>query len=453
MSGNFRNFAPPISGQVVFLYGKEIFMKIKDTIIEPLQRYIDGADELFRFPMTQSAREVVRHGEAAELHRQMEPFYEMLLEDSPRLDWTSRSIISDIAQIDPMFGRWASRQDLMKMARAWAVRGGGEELLTLLCCMIHSNGYEPYCGENTYEEVTEELRYQRVNGNSGSGEIYAQLHAFLNIVMSSPRYGKRKELFHLMKTHWDFLRHVYCVMTGSIIGLGFSNFVSLANNLKTAKYHPYLHLVYWFLADNADTLCAKKQQKGMEKALAALAEIMDKTDSNHDLDELCQMLFPEEVKEMLTKHPKTPYRQLETEVRVLKVENIELKVENTVLKKVHSELRQQMMVLKKEHEGLMRQAELKQDEIAYEMALQLQKAVVEDTIPFKEIEEELLALSPKLINIVWPILNEMLGGNGVWQKHFKSLRAKVRKRENEKEQPLVDNRKIYQIGSNPVYEE
>lgn len=87
-------------------------MTIEETIIKPLQESIEGTGQLMRFPMTQAARDVVRHGDAAELHRQMEPFYEMWMEDSPRLDWTSRSIISDIAQIDPMFGGWASRQDL-----------------------------------------------------------------------------------------------------------------------------------------------------------------------------------------------------------------------------------------------------------------------------------------------------------------------------------------------------
>ncbi len=427
-------------------------MTIEETIIKPLQDSIDGTRQLMRFPTTQAAREVVKYGDAAELHRQMEPYYEMWMEDSPRIDWTTRSIISDIALIDPFFSGWASRQDLMKMARAWAIRGSGEELLTLMDCMIHNN-YEPVFSDNTYDEVTEELRYQRVNGNTNSGEIYALLHAFITILMSPPRYGRRNELFTLMKYHWDFLRHVYCVMTGSIIGLGFPNFVGLANNLKNVKYQPYIHLVYWFLADNADTLCFKKQQKGMVKALTALGDIMDRTEPDHELDELCQMLFPEEMKEMLMKHPKTPYRQLETENHDLKVQNIELKVENTVLKKEHSQLRQQMMVLREEHDELMRQVERKQDEIAHEVALQFQKAVVEDAIPFKEIEEELLALSPKLISIVWPILNEMLGGNDVWQKHFKSLRAKVRKREKEKDQPIVDNRQIIQIGDSPQYDE
>jgi len=116
-------------------------------------------------------------------------------------------------------------------------------------------------------------------------------------------------------------------------------------------------------------------------------------------------------------------------------------------------LRQQMSVLTEEHNTLMLQVQRRQDEIARQVAIQLQKAVEEDAIPFKEMEEELLALRPQLISVVWPILCEMLGGNEVWQRHFKSLRAKVRKREKEKEPPLVDNRMIVQMGSNSSYEE
>lgn len=410
-------------------------MTIKETITDPLQQYMDGTDGLSRFSVIQTARGLVARDKGHELHTSMVPYYAMWIDDSARLDWMLRSIISDIAIIDPLFGGWSSRQDLMKMARAWAVRGDGEEMLTLMNCMIQNDNYEPYCDKSTFDEVTEELRYQRVNANSSSGEIFALLHAFIIIAMSPSRFGKRKELFMLMNRHWDFMRHVYSVLTGSIIGLGFPNFVGLANNLKNVKYQPYLHLVYWFLADNADTLCSKRQQKGMVKALTALDEIMDRTEPSHELDELCQMLFPDEVKEMLTKHPKTPYRQLETENQVLKEENSELKEENTELKKVHSQLSQQMASLQEKHDDLMRQVERKQEEIAHEVALQLQKAVEEDAIPFKEIEEELLALSPELIRIVWPILNDMLGGNEVWQKHFKSLRAKVRKREKEKDAP------------------
>jgi hypothetical protein len=420
---------------------KEYGMMIEEAIIKPIEDYMAGNGELHRFPIVQSARDCCRLGLQTELHNFMEPYYIMYIDDSARLDWTSRGIISEIAHIDPYFGGWASRQDLMKMARAWAVRASGDDLLTLMDCMIQG-GYEPWGSVGCYEEVTEELRYQRVNGNSGSGEIYALLHAFMSIVLSSHRYDRHKDMFLLLRNHWDFLRHVYSVMTGIIIGLGFSNFVGLANNLKNTKYQPYLHLVYWFLVDRADELCTQKQQKGMVKALASLQDIMDRTDPNPELDELCQLLFPKEVKEMLINHPKTPYRQLENEKKVLENENKVLKVENNELKAEKKALNEKLNVLAR-----------KQEEITLQMASELKKAFVEDAIPYSEIEEELLELPPKIVGNVFTILNDMLGGNEVWQRHFKELRKKVRKREKEKEVPQIDARHITMTGNDVTYNE
>ena len=414
---------------------------IEEAIIKPIEDYMTGNGELHRFPIVQSARDCCRLGLQTELHNFMEPYYIMYIDDSARLDWTSRGIISEIAHIDPYFGGWASRQDLMKMARAWAVRASGDDLLTLMDCMIQG-GYEPWGSVGCYEEVTEELRYQRVNGNSGSGEIYALLHAFMSIVLSSHRYDRHKDMFLLLRSHWDFLRHVYSVMTGIIIGLGFSNFVGLANNLKNTKYQPYLHLVYWFLVDRADELCTQKQQKGMVKALASLQDIMDRTDPNPELDELCQLLFPKEVKEMLINHPKTPYRQLENEKKVLENENKVLKVENNELKAEKKALNEKLNALAR-----------KQEEITLQMASELKKAFVEDAIPYSEIEEELLELPPKTVGNVFTILNDMLGGNEVWQRHFKELRKKVRKREKEKEVPQIDARHITMTGNDVTYNE
>ena len=414
---------------------------IEEAIIKPIEDYMAGNGELHRFPIVQTARDCCRLGLQTELHNFMEPYYIMYIDDSARLDWTSRGIISEIAHIDPYFGGWASRQDLMKMARAWAVRASGDDLLTLMDCMIQG-GYEPWGSVGCYEEVTEELRYQRVNGNSGSGEIYALLHAFMSIVLSSHRYDRHKDMFLLLRSHWDFLRHVYSVMTGIIIGLGFSNFVGLANNLKNTKYQPYLHLVYWFLVDRADELCTQKQQKGMVKALASLQDIMDRTAPNPELDELCQLLFPKEVKEMLINHPKTPYRQLENEKKVLENENKVLKVENNELKAEKKALNEKLNALAR-----------KQEEITLQMASELKKAFVEDAIPYSEIEEELLELPPKIVGNVFTILNDMLGGNEVWQRHFKELRKKVRKREKEKEVPQIDARQITMTGNDVTYNE
>ena len=89
---------------------------IEEAIIKPIEDYMAGNGELHRFPIVQSARDCCRTGLQTELHNLMEPYYNMYLDDSARLDWTTRGIIAEIAHIDTHFGSWASRQDLMKMA-------------------------------------------------------------------------------------------------------------------------------------------------------------------------------------------------------------------------------------------------------------------------------------------------------------------------------------------------
>ncbi len=392
-------------------------MMTTDKIIQSIEDYMSGNGELYRYPIQQQVNACIYNGHHMELHTKMEPYYEMYLNNSERLDGNMRYVIADIARLDPQFGEWASRQDLMKMARAWAGRGYADELLTLMDCMI-AGEYEPLMGEGCYKEVMDELQYQRVDGNSSSAEIFALLHAFMSVVLSTHRYDHHKELFLLLKEHWDLMRHLYSIMMGRIIGLGFVNFVGLANNLKTAKYHPYLHIVYWMLLEKADDLVSKKQQKGMTKALKSLEEIMDRTNPNRELDELCEILFPEQVKELLANHPKTPYRQLEKE-------NSKLKMENDELKAKAQELSQKLSSLVK-----------KQENITHQMASELKKAFVEDSIPFSVLEEELLELPRSSVGGVFTTLNDMLGGNEVWQRHFKELRSKVRKREQETDTPL-----------------
>ena len=180
----------------------------------------------------------------------------------------------------------------------------------------------------------------------------------------------------------------------------------------------------------------------MVKALASLQDIMDRTEPNPELDELCQLLFPKEVKEMLINHPKTPYRQLESENKVLENENKVLKVENNELKAEKKALNEKLNALARQ-----------QEEITLQMASELKKAFVEDAIPYAEIEEELLELPPKTVGNVFTILNDMLGGNEVWQRHFKDLRNKVRKREKENEVPQIDARHIIMTGSDATYNE
>ena len=386
----------------------------QESIIKTLEDYIEKRiDSLDYITTLYNVRAYCAEGNQERLHKEMKPFYKMYWDYSDELNYTSRRLIQDIAREDRFFSGWASGQNFNNLTHRWALYSNIDEVMRFLETLTMAH-FELSDGEEVYSDLVDELNYLSVSGNSSSGEIYAMFHAFCTIMLSSYRYDEHKILLQQLFKNWDFMKHFYSVMTGRIIGLGFQNFVSLANNLKTPKYHAHLHLIYWFLSDRFDTMeLNKRQLKSVEKVMSILDELMDNTELDHDLDELCQLLFPEEVTEMLSKHPKIPYRQLEKENLILKSENKELRDEQ-------KKLRSDLLLLSAKHE-----------EISRKMAEHLQNAMQNDAIPFSVIEEELLELAPQTVGSVFSMLNDMLGGDAVWQKNFKRLRKRVREREKE----------------------
>lgn len=386
----------------------------QESIIKTLEDYIEKRiDSLDYITTLYNVRAYCAEGNQERLHKEMKPFYKMYWDYSDELNYTSRRLIHDIAREDRFFSGWASGQNFNNLTHRWALYSNIDEVMRFLETLTMAH-FELSDGEEVYSDLVDELNYLSVSGNSSSGEIYAMFHAFCTIILSSYRYDEHKILLQQLFKNWDFMKHFYSVMIGRIIGLGFQNFIALANNLKTPKYHAHLHLIYWFLSDRFDGMeLSKRQLKSAEKVMGVLDELMDSTDLSHDLDVLCQLLFPEEVTEMLSKHPKIPYRQLEKENLVLKSENKELKNEQ-------NKLRADLIKLSAKHE-----------EISRKMAEHLQNAMQNDAIPFSVIEEELLELAPQTVGSVFSMLNDMLGGDAVWQKNFKRLRKRVREREKE----------------------
>ena len=399
------------------------------TITELLNKYKEAGDErLYLYQAQEKANEYIRTGRQRELHEEMKPFYQDFCMPTQAQDWWLPYTIVEIAKKDPGFSAWAQRQDVKLMADALARYGDGGKTLRVFDLLMAAN-YE-LTSPDVSEQAIDELRMLRVSGDQHSGEVYCLLHAFVTILCTSHRHDLHKQLYQLLRSNWDFMKHFYSVMTERIVGMDFQNFVQVANNLDNAKYRPFLHLIYWLLADKSDVLCQKSSQiKKMEKALVRLSEHMDETDQNHDLDQLCQTLFPEEIRQMLEEHPMPLYRQLRNDV---------------------DQLRQELSDSKARLKDLDKQVE----EIRTQTALQLSQAVEQDSIPFAEIEGELLDLPAKDVPYVFEKLNDMLGGNDVWHKHFKELRKKVRAKAEEAVQPkIVDKRNITLTGERAEYNE
>lgn len=414
---------------------------IDNEIIKPLNDHLWGLASLEWYDWKQLERKADwcwanRHGQ--ELHEAMQPYYRMYVMADERLFKDHRydavKFILSIIEQDDDFGVWMGTMDLPQVTECWIEAGNVYTFLTILNRLVATE-YETDW-QALHDELTEKLRMLEVFGESKSGEFYCILHGFMMIMVASLRYNQRQEMFEQFKANWGFLKHLYSVMVRRIIGFGFNNFVQVANNVKSPDNHPYLQLFYAALVERGDDLCPRKaNRKKLEHQLADIEDIIHRTPQSHDLDRLCDILFPDEIRQMLDHHRHANWKEQHEEIHQLKVENQQLKEECSLLN-------DQMKMLAAESER-----------IAREMAEKLRSAVESDAIPFQVIEKELLGLPPKDVSYVFQELNEMLGGNDVWHKHFNDLREKVRARASVSQKAQVDNRTINLYGDKTRYNE
>lgn len=212
------------------------------------------------------------------------------------------------------------------------------------------------------------------------------------------------ELLQQFLKHWPFLCYMYSVMTRVIIGFAFQNYASVTNNLTNKKeFEPYYHLYYSILKERFDDLCKKGTKS--EKLMASIKKMEEKmaqATPSDELDVLCEVLFPDDFREMLNRHRPKSYQELEREVGRIRED-----MENTV-----TQLNNQ----------------------ASQMAVQL-RALIESSVPIKQIEDELMRLSSMGAYNVWVQLNGLLVANPAWQRHALDIRNKILEKQ-EKEMRL-----------------
>ena len=253
-------------------------------------------------------------------------------------------------------------------------------------------------------KINEVLRRLEVEGSrkgdANAGAFYCQLHGYSMIASSELEHSRKADLIELFVRHWDYLRYIYSVMLRRIVGCGFTNFVSVANNVaNTAAYEPYLHLFYAPLQERFDDLCQKgtKQEKLM-KSLVRLTEKIESSTPSDELDELCEILFPDEFREMLNRHRPKSYRELENEVDRIKQE-----MQSTV-------------------EALNSQI--------HDLAQQL-SAAVKASVPIADIEKELMKFQSREALSIYMQLNVLLVGNEAWLSNSLRIRDAILSRQQQ----------------------
>lgn len=370
-------------------------------IFELLREGILDADNVQWYEwrqMKQDVETMLTQGFMQEIHERMTGFYEdYLMGRMPRRS-SAWNFIDYVAKRDDELGSWASeRIDLMSLAERWIELGGSQTLLDILA-RLGQTGYvaDWQCLRSTMDEKLRRMEVDGTrNGMKETGYFYCLLHAFTMIMMAEVDIEKKMKLLEQFSSQWGFLRYMYCVMTRTIIGFAFTNYASVTNNLTNNKeYEPFYHLYHSPLKERFDELCDKGTKK--EKLLKALQKLelcMKQATPSDELDELCEVLFPEEFRDMLNRHRPKSYRELEGEIC-----------------KIKQEMQGTIEVL---------------NEQINELAAQL-SAAVKASVPIIEIENELMRFPGQQ---AWPIfmqLNTLLMGNEAWSQAALAIRNKIR---------------------------
>ena len=364
-----------------------------------LREEIEKPNSIQHYEWVQMKKDVeamLKQGHMQDVHVLMQEFYEGYLwgRMESRDAWF---FIDFVAQRDEHMGSWATgRINLMEFAERWIELGDSPRLMSLLT-QLGRTGYKTDW-EALRTTLDEKLRRMEVdgtrNGMKETGYFYCLLHAFTMIMMSAHTREEKAALLELFDDNWGFLRYMYSVMTRTIIGFRFANFASLTNCLTNDKeFEPYYHLYHSPLKERFNELCTKGTKKEkLEKAFQKLEQRMKQTSPSDELDGLCEVLFPEDFRDLLNRHRLKSYQELEGEIVHIKEEmNVTI-------------------------DALNRQAK--------EMATQL-SAALKASVPIDVIEQRLLIFPSAIALNVYMPLNTMLQVDAVWQAHSESILQKI----------------------------
>lgn len=356
-----------------------------------------------------------------ELHRQLQPYYEMYLFADTKLinekTFNCLHFIEDCAKEDNQFASWAEQFELDAITEAWAdyLRRADMSIgyYQSLVRILLEGGYDTNW-QQLAETLKNDLHEAEVYSDYKTGELIAFLHGVAMLMSTSWDDTKKMELFDLLCSIWEFLKHFYSVMIRRVIGCRLANFSAVANLLvQQPKYHHYIHIFYCVLCYREPTLnLSKAQKKSLEKKMELIHNIMDNTKPSDDLNELCDTLFPEDFQRMLDEFRPETREQVERERNRLRYEVGLLTDQMTA------------------------------------MANRLKEAL-ENSVPIPEIENQLLRLSPGAALDLCGKMTLMLSDNKAWMNSMPEIKEKILKKKEEQDHQLAELLK-QMAGKTPV---
>ena len=309
---------------------------LQEIIVRPLEDYLSGKlneKDISWYEWKWAVRSA-RKEDFRAVREALLPFYHRLFmadKDFFRngnTDTQAKNALLDLIEGEGNYaGRLFNNMDVVKAAENWAERLMADNheprFFFLLLMKIQKRDFRP-----DWNAIYDDLRMKMARANSFGNfkphEMYCLLMGLTMIERTSLPREKKNELFFLMKKEWGFMKYMYSVLIHYIVGLRADNFAAVANtacNLSAAR--PHMHLFYKAFNENFDALCPEglidthSGQSVREQALVhkrRMEEIIKSTPPSVELEELCRVLFPKVIKEVLRQSRPKTYEELEASV-------------------------------------------------------------------------------------------------------------------------------------------
>ena len=310
---------------------------IQDEIIAPLDGYLSGRlteKDVDWSELRWCVRWNRREGAFWDVREVLTPYYRRLLladKDFFRNGNTDSQAKKTLQELLEGEGRYAGRilndVDIVQAAENWAdqLMADNHEpnfFYWMMKVMLERDYRTDWA--KVYDTLRTKLAKAQQSGNFKRSEMHCLLMGITMIELTSHTREKKNELFGQLRLNWGFLKYMYSVLIHYIVGMRVDNFAALANtacNRKTSR--PYMHLFYKAFKAKFDTLCPEglidphsgemvREQAG--RHLLRMEQVIKQTPQSDALNELCNILFPKVMEEVLRQSRPKTYEELEAAV-------------------------------------------------------------------------------------------------------------------------------------------
>lgn len=313
--------------------------EIQDEIIEPLEDYLNGfiTEKDIDWWKLKSRAYDIRHDDGRgfwEMREALTPYYsKLLLADKSffrngNSDSQAKLSLMKLLEGEGKYaGRLLNDIDIVQAAENWAEQLMPDNhdpnfFLGMMKIMLERDYKTDW--KRVYDILKVKIAKTHHSGNYKLCEMHCLLMGITMIELTDLPRAKKNELFGQLRVNWGYIKYLYSVLIQYFVGIGVDNYAALASSVCTRKASlPYIHLFYKAFKAKLDTLCPegmKDPRSGesvkvqAERHLERMEQIIKSTPQSNKLNELCNILFPKAMEDVLRQSRPKTYEELEADV-------------------------------------------------------------------------------------------------------------------------------------------